>query len=121
MTYEWVDRLDASRYESDEAVHVYRCDQYGPNDAGVRLPERIWDRLRWLGSAYEMHLLPLLDGSTDPVFLNPAQVDQLVQELRFVGQVVDDQMVEAQVRAVIALSEQRSDGASKEMIAIEFP
>ena len=49
------------------------------------------------------------------------QVDQLVQELRFVGNVVDDQIVEAQVRAVIALSEQQSDGASKDMVAIEFP
>ena len=121
MTSEWIDRFDGSRYEGDAPVHVYRCDQYGPNDEGVWLPERIWDRLRWLGSAYELHLLPLLDGSTDPVFLNPVQVDQLVQELRFVGNVVDDQIVEAQVRAVIALSEQQSDGASKDMVAIEFP
>ena len=34
-------------------------------------PERIWHRLRWLGQAYELHLLPLLDGSTYPVFLKP--------------------------------------------------
>lgn len=62
-----------------------------------------------------------LDGSTDPVLLNPTQVDQLLQELRFVGQMVDDQMVVAHVRAVIALSEPRSDGASNDMVAIEFP
>lgn len=53
--------------------------------------------------------------------LNPVQVDQLVRELRFVGELVKDQMVEAQVRAVIDLSAQQSDGASKEMVAIEFP
>lgn len=121
MTSQWRDRFDRARYADDEPVHVFRCDQYGPNDGGLWVPERIWRRLRCLALAYELHLLPLLDGSTDPVFLNPIQVDQLVREFRFVGELVGDPIVESQVHALIALSEERSEGASKDMVGIEFP
>jgi hypothetical protein len=121
MSSEWNDRFDPSKYDDDEPVHLFRCDQYGPNDGGLWIPERIWHRLRWLGLSYELHLLPLLDGSTDPVYLNPTQVGQLLQEFRFVGQIVDDPVVESTVQAIIALSAERSDGASKDMVGIEFP
>lgn len=121
MSTDWRDRLDSSRYADDELVHAFRCDQYGPNDGGLWIPERVWHRLRWLGLAYELHLLPLLDGSTDPVFLNSTQVDQLVSELRFVGEVVDDPIIESQVHAFMALASESSEGASKDVIGIEFP
>ena len=121
MAPDWIDRFDQSRYADDEPVHVFRCDQYRTDDGGLWIPERIWYRFRWLGLAYELHLLPLLDGSTDPVFLNPVQVDQLLAEIRFVGNRVDDPLIEALVRSLIALAEQPSDGASKDMVGLEFP
>lgn len=119
MTPDWRDRLDPATYADDEPVHVFRCDQYGANDGGLWMPERVWHRLRCLGLAYELHLLPLLDGTTDPVFLSANQVEQ--REFRFVGDLVNGPIVEAQVRAFIALTEERSDGASKDMVGIEFP
>lgn len=121
MTAEWSDRFDPAKYADDEPVHVFRCDQYGLNNSGLWVPERIWHRLRWLGLAYELHLLPLMDGSTDPVFLNQVQVEQLVLEFGFIGERVDDPVVESVVDALIRLSAERSEGASKDMIGIEFP
>lgn len=115
------DRLQAETYADDEPVHVFRPDQYGPNEDGAWIPERIWHRLRALGSAYELHLLPLLDGTTDPVFLNPAQAEQFLDELRFVGELVDDPLVEAQVRALVSLAAERSHGASKDVLGFQFP
>ncbi|HEV2809714.1 MAG TPA: hypothetical protein VGV93_04850 [Acidimicrobiales bacterium] len=63
----------------------------------------------------------LLDGSTDPVFLNSVQVEQLVREFQFVGELVDDPIVESHVHALIPLSGERFDGAWKDMIGIDFP
>ena len=65
--------------------------------------------------------MPLLDGPTDPLFLNGVQVWQLVQEVQFTGQLVDDQLLEREVRALIALSALPSQDASQGMVGIEFP
>jgi hypothetical protein len=105
----------------DEPVHVFRPDEYGPTDRGLWIPERIWHGLSWLGSAYELRLLPLLDGSTDPVFLSSTQVEDLIEELSFVEQLVEDPLVHSQIRALLSLSTGRSEGASKDMLGIEFP
>ncbi len=121
MPSQWSDRFDPARYADDEPVHLFRCDQYGPHDGGQWMPERIWHRLCLMALAYELHLMPLLNGSTNPVFLNPSQVDQLVRECRYVGELVSDPIVESQVQAVIALAGERSEGASTDMIGIEFP
>lgn len=121
MAAEWADRFDQSRYAGDEPVHLFRCDKYGTDGDGVWVPERIWDRCFHMGRAYELHLLAVLDGSTEPVFLSPLQVDQLLNEMRFIGDRADDPLVEELVRSLIELAEERSDGASKEMFGIEFP
>lgn len=121
MAREWINRFDQSRYADDEPVHVFRTEQYGPDEDELWVPERIWCRCHYLGRAYELHLLPLLDGSTDPVFLNPVQVDQLLDELRFVANRAEDPLIEAVVRSVIQLAERPSQGASKEMLGFSFP
>lgn len=121
MAGEWTDRFDQSRYADDEPVHLFRCDKYPSGEVGVWVPERIWYRCFHMGRAYELHLLPVLDGSTDPVFLSPLQVDQLLDEMRFIGGRADDPLVQELVHSLIELAKERSDGASKEMFGIEFP
>lgn len=121
MPADFADRLEPGRYSDDPPVHLFRCDQIGPMDEGLWVPERIWERVRLLGAAYEAHLLPLLDGSTDPVFLNPEQCGTLESELRFVAERLDDPLVEGLVHGIISLLREKSDGTSKEMVGIEFP
>jgi hypothetical protein len=116
------DRFDLQTYVADEPVRVFRPDRYGPDDdEGVSIPERLWHRMRQIGAAYQLHLLPLLDGTTDPVFLNPAQVDQLLLELRFVGSIVDDPLLHGHVSSLVALAGLQSQGASKDSFGLDFP
>ena len=115
------DRFDAQTYADDEPVRVFRPDRYGSDDDGVWVSERLWHRLRQIGAAYQLHLLPLLDGTTDPVFLNPAQVERLVEELRFVTSIVDDPLLPGVVSSLVALSALESQGASKDSFGIQFP
>lgn len=73
-------------------------------DGGVWVPERVWDRIRLIGQAYGLHLLPLLLGEPsggDSVTLNRAQVETLRDELEFVEARVNDDLVTSQTRAVI--------------------
>jgi hypothetical protein len=121
MTQDFGDRLETARYAEDPLVHIFRCDRVGPDGEGLWIAERVWDRARLVGAAYEMPLLSLLDGSTDPVFLNDVQCRRLETELRFVGELVADAVLEALVGQLISLLNQDSHGASKDAIGIEFP
>lgn len=51
------------------------------------MPERLFWRLVFVGRAYSLHLLPLLGGH-EPVTLNRAQVENLLDELTFVAKVL---------------------------------
>lgn len=115
------DRFDAQTYADDEPVRVFRPDRYGSDDEGVWIPERLWHRLRNIGAAYQLHLLPLLDGTEDPVFLNSVQVERLLQELRFVGSTVDDPLLRGLVSSLLALSGLETQGASKDSFGVQFP
>lgn len=117
----FADRFQDGTYADDEPVHVFRADQYGSPVQGLWVPERLWARLRLVAQAYELLLLSVLDGSTDPVFLNAAQVSTLLEELSFVGQILSDPLVESFVRALVGLAADRSHGASRDAIGIEFP
>ncbi len=117
----FADRFRDETYADDEPVHVFRADQYGSADQGLWVPERLWARLRLVAAAYELRLLPILDGTSDPVFLNAVQVSTLLEELRFIGQILSDPLVESLVRALVDLAAGRSQVASKDSIGIEFP
>lgn len=121
MTPDYADRFSAERFADDPPVHLYRCDRTEPADSGLWISDRMWDRIRKIGAAYEMHLLPLLDGSTDPLFLNKTQCKGLEAELRFVGELVADPLVENLVREMFALLALDSHGTSKDFVGIEFP
>lgn len=121
MMQDFADRFIIGRYADDPLVHIYRCDRTGPVADDLWIPERVWERVRLLAAGYELHLLPLLDGSTDPVFLNGTQCRGAEVELRFLGEVVSDPVIEDLVGQFIALLNQDSHGTSKEIVGIEFP
>ena len=110
-------------YESQQPVRLFRANRhggYGDNEQ-VWIPEDLWHRLRLIAVAYRLHLLPLLDGSTDPVFLNRSQVETLVGETGFVHELVNDPLLRDHVLAIAQLAQAQGQGASKEMVGIEFP
>jgi hypothetical protein len=114
------DRFETDRYRDDEPVHLFRVDRYGPADEQeLWIPERIWHRLRLVGAAYELRLIPILDGSTDPLFLS--QTSELLDELGFIEQRVDDPLLRSIAAAIGDLLRLPSQGASRDALGIEFP
>jgi hypothetical protein len=95
---EFADRFLDSTYADDEPVHIFI-----PRGTDRWVPERLWWRLVGLGRAYEVHLLPLLPGATDPQFLNAQQVATLVDEVQFVADVVDDDLIAGLVAELVPL------------------
>lgn len=122
MTHADGDRFDAARYADDACVHIFRCDRYAPlEESELWVPERLWQRLRCIGQGYELHLAPLLDGSTDPVFLNGTQLVQFESELVFIGELIDDPLLASWIGLLIGLLRLDSQGASKDAVGFEFP
>jgi|GEM_PF-1614030 len=96
----FADRLDPKTYESDgEVVGIYENDP-DEHDA-LWCSGRLFRRLTTIGRAYELHTLPLLDGSAD-LRLNQTQCVSLVDEIAFVAERVNDDVL-------VALAQSLSD------------
>jgi hypothetical protein len=90
-TERFVDRLDPKTYEADdEVVGIYETDP-SEHDA-LWCSGRLFRRLTSIGAAYELHTLPLLDGSAD-VRLNQTQCLSLLDEIAFVAERVNDALL----------------------------
>lgn len=90
-TERFVDRLDPKTYQADdEVVGIYETD---PNEHdALWFSGRLFRRLTTIGIAYELHTLPLLEGSSD-LHLNQTQCSSLVDEVAFVAERVNDDVL----------------------------
>ena len=89
-TNRFADRLDPVTFADDPVVGVY---EGGPDDGdALWISERLFGRFTLVASAYELHALPLL-GGTDPVPLNRATYESLLDEIAFVAERLDDPLV----------------------------
>lgn len=85
------DRFSASEYEEDEPVDVKAF--RGTRAASIHrehvVPERLFERILLLASAYELHVLPALD-QYGPHELSQQQAETVAEELAFLQPVVND-------------------------------
>lgn len=81
----YADRFDAATYAGDEPVGVFVSED---DPDAVWVPERLFERLSFVGRAYSLHLLPLLGGH-EPVTLQCAQIENLLDEVAFVATLLD--------------------------------
>lgn len=68
-------------------VGVYEADP--DEDDALWISERLFGRLAYVASAYELHTLPML-GGTDPVPLNRKRCEGLLDEVAFVAERLND-------------------------------
>ena len=89
----FADRLDPATYAlEDEVVGVFESD---PSEADTLwLSARLFRRLTGVARAYELHALPQLDDP-DPVRLNRARCEAVLDEIAFVAERLDDQVATA--------------------------
>ncbi|QTE31096.1 hypothetical protein [Pengzhenrongella sicca] len=94
----FADRLDPATYaEDDEVVGVFESD---PSDQdALWLSARLFRRLTGVALAYELHSLPML-GGLDPVRLNRARCESLLDEIAFVAERLDDPLAAAMAQSI---------------------
>jgi hypothetical protein len=116
---QYADRFDVARYSEDEPVRLWLIEGSSVDNELI-VPETIWHRLRLIAAAYSLHLLPLLDGSTDPVLLGGEQARTLAAEVDFVTVASDDGGLIAVAELVIRIAS-RAMGGGDAALGIEFP
>jgi hypothetical protein len=117
---EFDDRLLDSTYAEDEPIHIFiPRDAFIPGGADRWVPERLWWRLVALGQAYQLHLLPLVPGTTERRFLNAQQVSTLCEEVRFLAGVVNDGLVAHMVADLLPLLGAAQQGSTDDVLCIE--
>jgi len=89
----YADRFNAAAYADDEPVAFFVADD---DPDALWVPERLFQRFVYVARAYSLHLLPLLGGH-EPVTLQRAQIETLLDEVGFVGALLaTDPLVAAQ-------------------------
>jgi hypothetical protein len=97
---DYTDRLDPASYSEDPIVAVY------PHDVAESLdvPERVFCRLVYVAKGYSLHLLRLL-GDSDPIRLNRPMIQTFVDELRFVGERLNDPVTDLWVDRLLQIAQ----------------
>jgi hypothetical protein len=94
----FADRFDPATYaEDDELVGVFEADP--SEDDALWLSARLFRRLTGVASAYELHSLPLLDSS-EPVRLNRVRCEDILDEIAFVAERLDDPLAVATAQII---------------------
>jgi hypothetical protein len=111
---EFDDRFLVSTYAEDEPIRIFI-----PGGADRWIPERLWRRLVALGQAYELHILPLITGTTEPRFLNAQQVSTLGDEVQFLARIVMDVLVADLVADLRPLLDEAENDTTGDALGIE--
>ena len=98
-------RLDPATYSGDEPVGVAAVPKEAlpgplPNEWLQYIPERIWNRILHLGSAYELHFAAVLEPIVDTV-LDPTQCETVDEELRFLAAILDDDALKSALSIIL--------------------
>ena len=109
------DRFDSGTYADDPKVGVFTNEP----PADIWMPERVFHRLRYLGLAYELHLLPLVHGTEDSICFNSLQAGVFAEELAFLGETVNDPVLAEYLNALVKMAEQAARSGSD--IRFEMP
>lgn len=118
MSSRFDNRYDARTYANDEPVKVFVVEGTGI-DSEFWLPERLWHRIRLVAAAFELHLLPAIDGRPDLVTLNWLQCESLLDELEFLSFALEDSLMDTIINGIVNIVE--SARGSHPAIGIEFP
>jgi hypothetical protein len=98
-------RLDPATYSEDEPVGIAAVPKEElpgplPNERWRYIPERIWNRILLLGSAYELHFAAVLEPVVDAV-LDPTQCETVDEELRFLAAILNDDALKSALSVIL--------------------
>jgi hypothetical protein len=117
---QYEDRFRAESYDADEPICVGTGRPGGPPGCQADIPDSLFARAQLIAQAYKLHLLPIIDYHRE-TRLNRAQCDTLCEELLFIGNVVNDDLVRLQIRKVLAVVEESLRSPGDTEVVIEGP
>jgi hypothetical protein len=115
----YADRFDQSRYADDPPVRVFDYDYADGSE--VWIPERVWRRLVTIGSAYELHYLPMLGGGSEVRTWDAVQAQTIGDELSFVAEVVKDSLLLHWLEALSPIVESAARRGGSPALGVEGP
>lgn len=92
-------RFDPNTYADDPLIGVALAD----GEDTVWVPDRLWARLCWLGSAYQLHHLPMLHEGRSAHRLNVQQAAILGDELQVLTQCITDEATLEQIQRLLPI------------------
>jgi len=95
-------RLKKETYDQDEVISFGVFEKGADPGSYVHVPESLVSRLIHLGCAYKLHVIQMIDLYED-IYLNGLQCQSLVEEIRFLGNIIDDQALVESLRPVMDL------------------
>lgn len=121
------DRFEPNTYDDDETVAIAPCkpndsmEWWKQNEANIAwVPERIFTRAKAIASAYELHLLPVID-IYEKTELNSKQVQTFDEELAFIHDIVNDELLRHWISAMRKAVQTVLQSSREMVIVIEGP
>jgi hypothetical protein len=120
MSTDYADRFSAATYAKDDPVCFTVSTRSRADRQVVELPERLFARAQSIARAYNLHLLPAIEMYAE-TSLDKAQCSTLLDEVRFVGRVVKDDLLVGRLREVEGVLSVCVNCAGPAAVLIEGP
>jgi hypothetical protein len=117
---QYADRFLESTYQADEPVSVGICRPDAEPTWELPVPLTLFARAQAISDGYNLHILHLIDPYTR-TRLNVDQCRTLADELVFVAEVVNDELLRHHLLALLSLVERCVRKSGREELVIEGP
>jgi hypothetical protein len=118
LANKYEDRFNESTYDNSAPCIIALFDKEVKEDNSMEIFEGLVIRLKNIGIAYDLHILPLFDIYGD-VFLNQLQCENLLSELEFVERLTNDPLLHNHIVKIKKLATQclHADGQLRLLIS----
>ena len=120
MSTNYADRFSAATYADDEPVCLTLSTSSRSERQTVELPEGLFARAQSIARAYNLHLLPAIEIYAE-TSLNKSQCETLLEEIRFIGSVIHDDLLVDHLRRIEQMLSAGVDSAGPAAVLIEGP
>ena len=120
MSSTFEDRFSSATYADDEPVSFALSTSSRAERQTVEIPESLFARAQSIARAYNLHLLPAIEIYAETT-LNKSQCVTLLEEVQFVGRVVNDGLLAEHLLALERMLVAGVDSSGPAAILIEGP
>lgn len=120
MSTTYADRFSPATYANDARVCFTLSTSSRADRQTIDLPESLFARAQAIGCAYDLHLLPAIEIYAETSLIKE-QCATLLEEVRFIKRVVNDDLLAEYLRKVEQLLSAGVNSAGPAAVLIEGP